>query len=111
MRKPLQALQDRLAGAAEERHALLHLGRHGPVLDEQDVGQGMAGAEHGGGAGMALAEPFGDVVPERVDLVDRLRLIALVDLVVGHGHPPIYSAVGAGCLRFYLATLCTHLSP
>ena len=44
--EPLQRLEHRLPGAAEEGDALLQLGRLRPVLDEEDVRQRMARAEH-----------------------------------------------------------------
>ena len=80
--QPLERLQDRLAGPPVERDALLHLGRLRTVLQQQDVAERMAGAEHrhttAGGAG--------DLVGERVDLDDRLVAVLLVDLVGRHGH-------------------------
>ena len=45
--EPLQRLQQRVAGAAEEGDALGDLGRLRRVLEQEDVGQRVPGAEHG----------------------------------------------------------------
>ena len=44
--QPLERLEDRLARAAVERDALLHLRRLRPVLQQEHVGERVAGAEH-----------------------------------------------------------------
>ena len=81
--KALERLEDRLAGAAVERHALLQLGSLRAVFQEEDVRERMAGADHGHAL---AARGAGDLVPELVDLGDRLLQVLLVDLVGGHGH-------------------------
>ena len=80
--QPLQRLEDRLAGAAEERDALLDLRRLRRVLEQHDVGERMAGAEHRNARSPAARR---DLVAELVDLGDRLLQVLLVDLVGRHG--------------------------
>ena len=79
--QPLQRLEDRLAGAAVERHALLHLRRLRYRLQHEDVGEGMPRSQHGHAA---FTCGSGDLVPELVDLGDRLLQVLLGD-VVGQG--------------------------
>ena len=84
----LERLQERLARPAEEGDALLRLGRLRLVLEQEDVRERMAGAEH---RHVRLVACAADLVAEIVDLGDRLLQIALVDLVGGrsgaHGSP------------------------
>src|SRR6478736_165999 len=87
--QPLDALQHRLAGPAEEGHALLHLRSRGPVLEQEDVGQRVAGADHRRLCGMVVADPGRDLMAELVGLGDGAGLVSLVDLIVGHAHSHI----------------------
>ena len=80
--EPLQRLEDRLAGAPVERHALLHLGRLGRVLQQKDVGQRVPGADH---RDARAGSRVRDLVTELVDLRDGLLQVLLVDLVGGDG--------------------------
>ena len=83
MCEPLDRLQHRLPGAAEERDALVHLGGLRRVLEQHDVGERVARSEHGHALG---ARRLGDLVAELVDLGDRLLEVALGDVVGGDGH-------------------------
>ena len=80
--QPLERLDDRLAGAAVERDALLRLRRLRPVLQQEDVRQRVPGADHGEAG---LAGGMRDLVAELVDLGDRLLEVPLEDLVGRHG--------------------------
>jgi hypothetical protein len=80
--EPLQRLEDRLAGASKERHALLRLGLERPVLEQHDVRERVARSEDGDAE---LARCMADLVTELVDLGDGLLQVLLVDLVGGHG--------------------------
>ena len=80
--QPLERLQNRLARAPEERHALLDLLVLRRVLQEEDVGERVA-RSHDRDAQL-VAGP-GKLVAELVDLGDGLPQVALVDLVGGHG--------------------------
>ena len=74
----LQRLEERVAGAAVERDSLLQLRRLRRVLEEEDVGERMAGAENrDAGSPGSLRE----LVTESVALGDRLLQVLLVDLV------------------------------
>ena len=56
----LQRLDDRLAGAPVERHALLRLRRLRPVLEQEDVRHRVPGADHGEAGlagGVAISSP------------------------------------------------------
>ena len=78
----LERLDDRLAGATVERHALLRLRRLRPVLEQEDVRHRVPGADHGEAG---LSGGVRDLVPELVDLGDRLLEVPLEDLVGRHG--------------------------
>ena len=78
----LQRLEDGLSGAPEERDALLDLRRLRRELQEHDVGEGMARPDDGDAQ---LVTGARELVPELVDLGDRLLEVPLVDLVGGHG--------------------------
>jgi hypothetical protein len=70
----LQRLQHRLTGAPEEGDAFMLLRGLGPVLQEEEVGLRMAGAEHRRPVRACL---LGDLAAEIVDLGDRLLEVAL----------------------------------
>ena len=80
--QPLQRLEHGLPGPAEERDALLDLGRLRGVLQEEDVGERVTGAEDRDAQLVARAR---ELVAELVDLGDRSLQVPLVDLVGGHG--------------------------
>ena len=81
--QPLQRLEERVAGASVERDSLLQLRRPRRVLEEEDVGERMARAEHRHArAGAGLRE----LIPESVDLGDRLLQVLLEDFVSRHSH-------------------------
>jgi len=84
--EPLQRLQERVACAAEERDALLQLRGARLVLQEKDVGERMARADHRHPRSSACVR---DLVTERIDLGDRLLQVLLVD--VGN------AVAGSGC--------------
>jgi hypothetical protein len=68
------ATSARLPGAAEEGDALVLLRRLRPVLEQEEVGLRMAGAEHRRAVRACL---MGDLAAEIVDLGDRLLEVAL----------------------------------
>jgi hypothetical protein len=70
----LERLEDRLASAPEERDALVLLRVLGAVLEEEDVGERVARAQHGR---LLLAGRLHDLAAELVDLGDRLLQVAL----------------------------------
>src|SRR5205085_9313216 len=80
--QPLQRLEDRLPGAAEERDALLGLAALRRPLEHEDVRDPMARPEHRRAVGARTR----DLVAELVDLADRLAEIPVVDLVVRRSH-------------------------
>ncbi len=79
--QPVERLAQRLAGPPEEGDALLHLSRLRPVLEQEDVGARMAGAEDRNALALAGAR---DLVRELVDLGDRLLEVLLGDFVSSH---------------------------
>ena len=94
----LQRLQERVAGAAVEGDSLLQLRRLRRVLEEEDVRERMAGAEHGNARS---ARRLRKLVTESVALGDRLLQVLLVDLVVRHGHR-VPRAKGSGSANPFL---------
>ena len=80
--EPLQRLEDRLSRAAEERHAFLDLGRLRRVLQEEDVCERMARAQH---RDAQLVAGASELLAELVHLGDGFAQVPLVDLVGGHG--------------------------
>src|SRR5439155_23897147 len=82
----LERLDDRLSGPSVERHTLLRLRRLRAVLEQEDVGQRVAGADDGE---MRIAGGPRDLVTELVDLGDCLLEVPLEDLVGRRGrHGP-----------------------
>ncbi len=81
--QPLDRLQDRLSRTPEERDALVQLGRLGAVLEEEDVGQRVARADHGSPVRAGRARELG---AELIDLGDRLLEVAIGDIVGCHRH-------------------------
>ena len=79
---PLERLEDGLAGTAEERDAFLDLRGLRRVLEEEYVGERMAGSEH---RDAQLVTGARELLAELVDLGDRSLQIPLIDLVGGHG--------------------------
>ena len=102
--QPLQRLQQRLAGAPVERDALVHLRRLGLVLEQEDVRERVARAEHGNARLVPLAP---DLLAELVDLGDRLLEVPVVELVGGHGGHR--DAPGFLSYRTFSLTCATHL--
>ena len=86
-RQALERLHQRVAGAAVEGDALLDLRGPGRVLDHEDVGLGMAGAEHGHQLPPRAVRAVARCAGERVELTDRALEVLLSDLVVGCRHP------------------------
>ena len=78
----LERLQDRLARAAVERDALLHLRRLRRPLEQEDVRERVPRAEH---RHARSARRAGDLVAELVDLENGLLQVFFVDLVGGNG--------------------------
>jgi hypothetical protein len=72
--EPLQRLQHCLTRAAEEGHALVLLGVLWAVLEEQDVREGVSGAEH---RGSLRSGRLRDLTAEIVDLGDRFLQVPL----------------------------------
>src|SRR5581483_819728 len=98
-----QRLQERVAGAAVERDALLQLGCARRVLQEEDVRERMAGADHRDARPVAR---LCDLVAESVDLGDGLLQVLLIDLVRRHQAPRMVRSS-----RTLSLACATHFSP
>ena len=79
----LQRLEERVASAAVEGDSLLQLRRLRRVLEEEDVGERMAGAEN---RDASSSRSLRELVTESVAFGDCLLQVLLVDLVVRHSH-------------------------
>ncbi len=100
----LAALHDRRAGAAEERHALVALARLRLVLEQHDVGQRMAGADHRHRLAVRAHAAAQHLAGELVDLGDGASQVLVVDLVgLSHRSPfrslPLYFRAAGEILR------------
>jgi hypothetical protein len=81
--QPLQRLEQRLAGAPVERHALLHFRGLRLVLEQEHVRERVAGPEH---RHLPFAGRVRDLVAELVRLGDGLLQVLLEDLVGHRAH-------------------------
>src|SRR5450756_873783 len=97
--EPLAALHERRARAPEERHALVQLGRSRLVLEHEDVGHRVAGADHRHGARVAAPGAPEDLAGELVDLRDRPGQVLVVDLIgLRHAVPQFGGPLGSSRL-------------